>query len=275
MNNSREYKQPVFGILVSVFMLLFVGVIIFFALDNFNINALWFFIPLVGLFGIVFLIALISFTSKIVITDDEITSQILFIPKVLKWTEINRVSGSGNSIKLHNEDTTISINPRLPGYEEIIDIIGQKRADLFTTLEYSEMRRGIGSYLSFFLVGLIFVGMMITFFLIADFSSNSFFSAAVVAFFLLIFLVSFLTSPQSLTLENNNLQIKYLFGEKNFLASEIVNFYLAHTRTRKGGKQYFISLVPREGKYIRISGLNIGLPVAYLVLKNWHKKYVN
>ncbi|MBL8050410.1 MAG: hypothetical protein JNM46_04250 [Anaerolineales bacterium] len=69
------------------------------------------------------------------------------------------------------------------------------------------------------------------------------------------------------------MQIKYLLSEKNFLANDVASIYLSHTRTRKGGKQYFISLNSRDGKNIRSSGLNIGLPVAYLVLKNWHKKY--
>lgn len=271
MNEPRVYKQPIFGIILSAVMLTFSCGIIFFVANS--LTDVWFIFPILGLFAIAFLISLFSFTSKVTISDDEITSSYLFIPKMLRWTEITRASGTGNGIKLHGEDTTVSISSRLPGFEEIIETIGQKRADLFSPQEFSEMRRGLGSYLVFFVIGFLFVGIIIGFFMMADFSSDSLLSVAFIAFFLIFFMWTFLASPQSLTIENNNLQIKYLLSEKNFLANDVASIYLSHTRTRKGGKQYFISLNSRDGKNIRISGLNIGLPVAYLVLKNWHKKY--
>lgn len=271
MNEPRVYKQPIFGIFLSAVMLMFSCGIIFFVSEA--LTDLWFMIPILGLFGIAFLISLFSYTSKVTITDDEITSSYLFIPKTLRWTEINRASGSGSGIKLHSDDTTVSINSRLPGVEEIIETIGQKRADLFSPQEFSEMRRGLGSYLGFLVIALLFGGIGVFYFSIADFSSDSLFSMGFIALFLIFFMWTFLASPQSLTIENNNLQIKYLLGEKNFSANDVSSVFLSHTRTRRGGKQYFISLNSKDGKNIRISGLNIGLPVAYLVLKNWHKKY--
>lgn len=271
MNEPRVYKQPLFGIFLSAVMLMFSCGILFFVSEA--LTDLWFMIPILGLFGIAFLISLFSYTSKVTITDDEITSSYLFIPKTLRWTEINRASGSGSGIKLHSDDTTVSINSRLPGVEEIIETIGQKRADLFSPQEFSEMRRGLGSYLGFFVITLLFGGIGVFYFSIADFSSDSLFSMGFIALFLIFFMGTFLASPQSLTIENNNLQIKYLLGEKNFSANDVSSVFLSHTRTRRGGKQYFISLNSKDGKNIRISGLNIGLPVAYLVLKNWHKKY--
>ncbi|HCK65964.1 MAG TPA: hypothetical protein DHW49_06840 [Anaerolineae bacterium] len=273
MNEPRVYKQPLFGIFLSGVMLMFSCGILFFVSEA--LTDLWFMIPILGLFGIAFLISLFSYTSKVTITDDEITSSYMFIPKTLRWTEINRASGTGSGIKLHSEDVTVSINSRLPGVEEIIETIGQKRADLFSTTEFSEFRRGLGSYFGFFIIFLLFAGIGVFYFSIADFSSESLISMGFIALFLIFFMWTFLASPQSITLENNNLQIKYLLGEKNFLANEIGGFYFSHTRTRRGGKQYYISLNLRDGKNIRISGLNIGLPVAYLVLKNWHKKFAN
>jgi len=273
MNEPRVYKQPLFGVFLSAIMMMFSCGIIFFVSNT--LTDLWFIIPILGLFGIAFLISLFSYTSKVTITDDEITSSYLFIPKTLRWTEINRASGTGSGIKLHSEDTTVSISSRLPGVEEIIEIIGQKRADIFSHQEFSEMRRGLFSYLGFFAIGLLFAGIIIAFFMMSDFSSDSLLSAAFIAFFLIFFMWTFLSSPQSLTIENNNLQVKYLLGEKNFSANDVASIFFAHTRTRRGGKQYFISLNSKDGKNIRISGLNIGLPVAYLVLKNWHKKFAN
>ncbi|MFN3490736.1 MAG: hypothetical protein ACK40V_00800 [Anaerolineales bacterium] len=273
MNEPRVYKQPLFSVFLLAIMMMFSCGVIFFVSNT--LADLWFIVPILGLFGIAFLISLFSYTSKVTITDDEITSSYLFIPRTLRWTEINRASGTGNGIKLHSEDTTISINSRLPGIEEIIDIIGQKRADLFSPQEFSKMRRGLGSYLSFFVVGILFAGIIIVFFMMGDFSSDSLLAVAMIGFFLVFFMWTFLSSPQSLTIENNNLRVKYLLGEKNFSANDVASIYFAHTRTGRGGKQYYISLNTRDGKNIRIAEVNIGLPVAYLVLKNWHKKYIS
>lgn len=269
MNEPRVYKNsPATLMVVAVFfIILVVGITVGAVIDPIAMI-------LVGGFGIVvFLIVFLSVSSKATLSDDEITSQNILGSRTLRWTEITRASGSGSGIKLSNEDTTVSINPQLPGYEEIIEIIGQKRADLFSAQEFSVMRRGLGSYLGSFIIILMFAGIGVFYFSTANFSSDSLISMGFIALFLLIFLWSFLASPQSLTLENNNLQVKYLLGEKNFSADEVAGVFLSFTRSRRGGKRYYVAITSKAGKQIRVSGLNISLPVAYLVLKNWHKKY--
>lgn len=271
MNEPRVYKNsPATLILIAVFfIILIVGITVGAVIDPIAMI-------LIGGFGIlVFLIVFLNVSSKVTLSEDEITSQNILGSKTLRWTEIRRASGNGSGIKLHNEDTTVSINPQLPGYEEIIEIIGQKRVDIFSAQEFSEMRRGLGSYLGFFVIALMFTGIAVLYFTTSNFSSDSLISMAFIGFFLLIFLWSFFASPQSVTLENNNLQIKYLLGEKNLLANEIANIFFTFTRSRRGGKRYYIAINSKDGKNIRVSGLNIGLPVAYLVLKNWHKKYTH
>src|SRR5688572_18964971 len=271
MNEPRVYKNsPATLILVIVFFIIL--------LASITVGAVFDPITMIlmGGFGVmVFLIVFLSVTSKAIISEDEITAQNILGSRTLRWTEITRTSGTGNGIKLHNEDTTVSLNPQLPGYEEIVEIIGQKRADLFSAQEFSEMRRGLGSYFVFFIIALLLGGIGMFYVTVADFSTDSLLSMGFIALFLIVFLWIFLASPQSLTLENNNLQVKYLLGEKNLSANEISAVFFTYTRTRRGGKRYYIALNSRDGKNIRISGLNIGLPVVYLVLKNWHKKYTN
>ncbi|MCL4268988.1 MAG: hypothetical protein KJZ72_05560, partial [Anaerolineales bacterium] len=80
-----------------------------------------------------------------------------------------------------------------------------------------------------------------------------------------------LSMPHTLTLEGNSLTIKYLFNEKNLRADEIASVQYAYTRTRNG-KVYYIALHLTNRKMVRVSGLGISLPVAYLVLRNWHKQ---
>lgn len=271
MNEPRVYKNsPATLILVAVFFIIMIASITVGAVIDPIVMIL------VGGFGLlVFLIVFLNVSSKATLSEDEITSQNILGARTLRWTEITNASGSGSGIKLNNEDTTVSLNPQLPGYEEIIEIIGQKRADLFSIQEHSEMRRGLGSYLFSFFIFLMFAGIGVFYFSIADFSSDSLFSLGFIALFLIIFLWSFLASPNSLTLENNNLQVKYLLGEKNFSADEIRSVFFTFTRSRRGGKRYYVAISAKNGKNINLSGLNISLPVAYLVLKNWHKKYTN
>jgi hypothetical protein len=80
-----------------------------------------------------------------------------------------------------------------------------------------------------------------------------------------------LITPQSLTIDGNSLLIKYLLNPKTLLADEIQSIELKHQSTRNG-KVYFILLNLIGKKSVRISGISPNLPVAYLVLKNWHKK---
>lgn len=268
MNEPRVYKNsPATLILIIVLFIILLASITVSAVFDPVIMIL-----MCGFGVLVFLILFLSVTSKAIVSEDEITAQNILGARTLRWTEITGVSGRGSGIKLHNEDTTVSINPQLPGYEEIIEIIGQKRADLFSSQEFSEMRRGLGSYLGFFILALMFIGIGLFYFTIADFSSDSLISILGIGLFMLVFLWMFLASPQSVTIENNNLQIKYFLSEKNFTADEISSVFFTYTRTRNG-KRYYVSLNSKDGKNIRFSGLNIGLPVAYLVLKNWHKKY--
>lgn len=271
MNEPRVYKNSsaTLMLIAVFFIILIVGITVGAVIDPIVMI-------LMGGFGIVvFLIVFFSVTSKATLSDDEITSQNILGSRTLRWTEIRRASGSGSGIKLSNEDTTVSLNPQLPDYEEIVEIIGQKRADLFSTQEFSEMRRGLGSYFGFFIIILMFAGIGVFYFSTANFSSDSLISMGFIALFLLIYLWGFLASPQSLILENNNLQVKYLLGEKNFSANDVAGVFFTYTRSRRGGKRYYVAITAKDGKQIRVSGLNIGLPVAYLVLKNWHKKYTN
>jgi hypothetical protein len=213
--------------------------------------------------------------SKTIISDDEITVQNLLGAKTLKWTEIGRASGWGYSIKLHSrdEDVTLSVSPRLPGYEQIVDFIGTKRPDLFSPREYSEINRGITPYLSMILIILLMAGITVAFILATlddpNLSLSTYMPLLFFAAIALFLVVSTLSAPRSLTLEGRTINLKYLFSEKTLQADEITFIQLGFTQSRNG-KHYFIALHLTNRKNIRLTGLGISLPIAYLVLKNWH-----
>ncbi len=216
--------------------------------------------------------------SKITLSDEEITVQNLLGAKTLRWTEIARASGWRYTLKLHNqdEDVALAVKPQLPGYEEIVEFIGTKRPDLFNPNEYSEMKRGLGVFVMVFLVVAVIVGVSVVFVYSTMYSPE----ASTVGYLpLLVFVVvafilggTVLSVPRSLILEGKVMNLKYLFSERNLRADEISQVQLSYTQSRNG-KHYFIALHLADRRNIRLSGLGISLPVAYLVLKNWHRNH--
>ncbi|HNE69317.1 MAG TPA: hypothetical protein PLE39_13115, partial [Anaerolineales bacterium] len=128
MNEPRVYKHSPIQFIILIVVMGFVFVAMFFNLD-WNTPSILFPISLIILIAVA---GLAAATQKTILSDDEISSQSLFGMKTLRWSEITRVSGRGYVIKLHNfdGDVTVAPSPNLPRYEEVIEIIGNKRPDL-------------------------------------------------------------------------------------------------------------------------------------------------
>ena len=273
MNEPRVYKHSPFQFVVLILMFGFILVAMFFNMDLGDGSML---IP-VAILLLVVIISITSLTQKTIISEDEISSQSLLGTKTLRWSEINRVSGRGYSIKLHNLDGDITVvpSPNLPGYEEIVESIGNKRPDLFNPREYDELKSGSFPLLAGLIFTVLFVGMFVGFGLLLYNSPDV---APVMIAPLIIFLVIIAVfvgmmffRPRSLVLDGRSMSIKYFLSEKTLLADEIQSVQLTFQRSRNG-KIYFVLLHLVNRKSIRLSGLNPNLPVVYLVLKNWHKQ---
>jgi len=275
LDEPRIYRHPTsqFVILVLVFVVLAVGLISSWDkstdISNFVIAAL---------FAVIFLSSLYTMTVKTIVSNDGISTQTILGTRTLNWTEINAVTGWGHSIKLKNMngDVTVAPSPQLAGYEEVVEFIGSKRPDLFSPQEYSEMKRGFNLIIPMAGLAFALIGLLVA--ITTMQMLNSSFTPVIVfapLAFLIIALFAFFwmsnTLPQSLTLEDRSLTLKYLFREKVIPANEIKSINLRYMQTRNG-KNYFIAITFTNKKYIRISGLSPNLPVVFLVLRNWHGK---
>lgn len=271
MNEPRVYQNsPALLILIIVFAVVGIAALSF----SLGFQTIAFTIP-IWVIGLLLLVSMfMALFNKVVLTEDEISVKSLFGTKTLRWTEIGRASGSGYRIKLQDRDGDVTLSPssRLPKYEEIVDFIGRKRPDLFSPQEYSEMRRGWASILQAAFILLFLGGILVLFaYAVMDSADTSFSGLAAGAIFVLMILVyggMTLFAPRALVLEGNTLTVKYLFREKTFTAAEIAFVQLGYTQTRNG-RQYYVALYLKGKGNIRISGLAVGLPIAYLVLKNW------
>jgi hypothetical protein len=167
-------------------------------------------------------------------------------------------------------DLTVSPSSQLTGYEEVIDFIGSKRPDLFAPQDYSEMSRSWYGYILLGIIALFVVGTGL--FLLTQAGSTG---VIIFLFFLILALfIAYITfsMPKSLSLEGDTLFIKYFFSEKSVRAHEVSSISLNYRQTRNG-KNYFVGIDLTNKRYTRISGIGPNLPVVFLVLKNWHKKY--
>ena len=275
----RTYRQSPIEIGMTVLLWGIIGIALFIIIDKIGYL---FMIPVAGFLGIVFLSRLYSMTKKTILSDDEISTQTIFGAKSLRWSEITRVSGRGDAIKLHNfdGDVTVAPNPQLLGYGEVVEWIGIKRPDLFNPLEYGEIKTDwllVCAPVVVFVILLFAAPLGVVMFLVKPTPPPSvlFISIFSVVFILAMSFGIIVSSPQSVTLfQSVMFDGESLFwGEKNLPANEIASVELRFTRTRKrNGKNYFVALNLVNRETIRISGLTPNLPVVYLVLKNWHKK---
>lgn len=273
MNEPRVFKNsPAILVIIVLMFLVLMGGIVF----SVGFEETTFLLPIAAFGLFIFGLIFVANAAKVVITDEEITAQNLFGSRTLRWSEIHRVSGRGYEIKLHNYDGDLTVHPSsgLPGYEQIVDLIGAKRPDLFSPQEYGEMRRGIMPFILMGLVILLILGAMVAFVIAALSSSDTpivgLMPLAVFGFIVVFIGWMTLSIPQAVTLDGFSLNLKYLFSERAIRADEIKHIQFWYTQSRNG-KHYFIALHLTNGKQVRLSGLGISLPIAYLVLKNWHQ----
>lgn len=274
MNEPKIYRHKPFQLIILVILFAFIFIALFL---NAGANEMYILIPFGAFLGIAFLASLYSMTVKTIISDTEISTQSILGTKSLAWSEISRVSGKGSAIKLHNldGDITVAPSPQLPGFDEIIELVGAKRPDLFNPLAYNEMKRGWFILFPFILLAVFFVAALLGSGLMVFTRSETPVVILVPLILVIVIAAVFFgivfSSPQSVRLDGKSIFIKYLFSEKTLLADEIASIEIRFTQTRNG-KNYFVQLNQTNKKSLRISGLNIGLPIVYLVLTNWHKK---
>jgi uncharacterized protein (DUF58 family) len=269
LNETRTYRHPPFQLL---FTLLLFGFLAFFLYTSFD----WQLSLLAASFGLLAIFAglysAFTLTGQASISDAEISSRSLLGTRTLAWSEIHRVSGSGNRIRLHNSDgdVTVSPSPHLPAYEEIVEWIGVKRPDLFNPHEHSYMTRNWAGAILPVLVGLSIMGMG----WLISVPTDGYF-VFLFSIFLGLFIVgNAFASPQSVTLDGHSMTIRHLFKERTLSAGDIQSVELSYYRTRNG-KRYFVLLHLPGNKAIKITGLSPSLPIVYHTLKNWHNRSRN
>ena len=269
LSEPRTYRYSTARLVLLIVLLLLLGIVPPIILGSAN-----FLYVLVSfaVIGLIILMSTFSLTRSTTISNDGITTRNLLGERILNWSEIDSVSGRGNAIKLHNRegDVTVAPSPHLPGYPEVIDMIGAKRPDLFNSMHYDVMSRSWLNSLLFLIMGVLVLGVGIYLYLESNETGMPLLFLAVVG---LGFIVSIFLSVLSLQLEGSLLTVRYLLSKTSLKPEDVYSIGLGVTQTRYG-KSYHIFMVTKNNRSIRFSGIGPSLPVVYLVLKNWHQGFV-
>jgi hypothetical protein len=267
MNEPRIYKHAAWNWLgAAVLVVLFFAGSFGMALNRNFIFIIYFAALMTPLIAF----TVFSLAAKTIISEDEISTQNLFGVKTLRWNEIQRVSGSGFSIKMHNldGDVTVAPSPQIPGYEEVLEIIGAKCPHLFNPRDYGELPRNWGNLIPLVIISFMVVGFGVFIYI----ESSEFIFPLVFAFVIgLVVLGLAFLSPQSVSIQGDAITIVYLFSQQTLRADEIQSVSLGYIQMRNG-KNYYVQVTKKRGGDIRIANVKPSLPIAYHVLKNWHKK---
>ena len=164
----------------------------------------------------------------------------------------------------------LSLDSQVEGYAEILDILFNKRPDLFNEGENIVMSTG-------WLVNLLIVGFSL--FLIIVFSVFMFslseefekISSVILVALGVWLLVAWFLSPKSIGLEDRTLLVIYFFKEVSYSVEDIRFVSLEKTRTKEG-YVYFPQLNLTSGKKIKLPGFKQGSIFTYQILKRWHQK---
>ncbi|HNB35376.1 MAG TPA: PH domain-containing protein, partial [Anaerolineales bacterium] len=99
MKEPRVFKNsPAIVVVIVLMFLVLIGGILFTTggEDSFVV------LPVAALGLFIFGLIFVANSAKVTLTEDEITAQNIFGSRTLRWTEIDRVSGRGYEIKLHD-----------------------------------------------------------------------------------------------------------------------------------------------------------------------------
>jgi hypothetical protein len=261
-SNEKVYKHTWVKILPLIFV-----VVMFSSLMG-SVKSLGYFYLII--IGISLFYSIHYLTSRVKISETEISTQSWLGTKSLRWNEIVRSSMPFTNLRLHNYDgdMTLSLDSQLPGYPEIVDTIFKRCPGLLDLENNKSISGGILQTIPMVISGLVFLGLAISVLL----SSKDLLLPGLFLMALgLIMATSFLLRPRGIEMNGDNLTIRYLFRETTLPSSEIRGISLEAQRS-KSGMHFFPLVNLANGKRIRLPGFKPGGIITYQLLKRWHEK---
>jgi len=254
--------------------------------------------------AVLFGLSALSLSSKVEVRDTGIRTSSLLGSAEIKWDEI--VSLKPNAMKrklelISNTGKSVKVSTQVKGYAAIIELLRQKRPDLFNATDSAPVQTSIFATAveaspslntsslatsapgqskafqkSFIRVyGLLFVLIPLFFiFVWLAFASPEARTASIITAVVCILLmfIPFL-QVNSVKVEPNKLVVETFFEQKELSARQVKEIKMEAVRGRYGRVTNFVQIVPAEGKKYPLSGFSDGEEIIYGYLMNWWNTY--
>jgi hypothetical protein len=257
--------------------------------------------------ALLFGLTAISVSSKTEVKQNGIRTSSLLGGSEMKWDEIASIKSNSMKRRLEltsNTGEQVNVSTQLKGYGVIIEMLRQKRPDLFTvgtpapiqqsafpetvepapsisrsqsipvpgTIEPKTFQK---SFIRMYGILLVLVPALFLFIWLAFASPESRTAAIVVAVVcVLLMLIPFL-QVSSIKVDQNKLTIETFFEQKELSAAQIKEIKMEAVRGRYGRVTNFVQIVPVEGKKYPLGGFSEGEEIIYGYLMNWWNTYQN
>jgi hypothetical protein len=250
-------------------------------------------IPLLGL-GLLFGLTTISLPPSIEVSDKGIRVMKMMGGSEMGWGEISQIKPNGvkrNLVLVSGKGQTLKVSTQLKGYPAIVEILHQKRPDLFGIKDKQAAPNGLGEpsftssaqapketkvfrknffaqYAAFFLlVPLCMVGVW------ATITMEEKFAGIGIGLVGAVFIAIALFGTNQITVRPNKVVFESFMGEKEFTAKQIKEISMKTVRGRYGRATNYINVQPAEGNAIAVAGFSEGDEVIYGYLVNWWEFY--
>jgi len=294
------FKYPIFWRILIYFSLASFGCVGLLVASQNVVNSL----PFWGLALLMGLTAL-AFSSKVEISETGIRASTAFTSSEINWNDINRLKSSSIKQRLElfkSNGQVVKVSSQVGGYPRIVEIIRQKRPDLFgmpaspqenvftsgyeqtssnsygSSIPISEFPgtknfeksffRQYGSY--FLIVPFCLLAVWTAF---TDLEHRI--GASIAVIFCLVLMILPLLQVSAIKVEPNKLTVETLFEQKEFSARQIKDIKMQSVRGRHGRVTNFVNIVPVEGKKYPLGGFSVGEEILYGFLTNWWNTYRN
>jgi hypothetical protein len=247
-----------------------------------------------------------SASSKVEVKETGLRASGLFGGSEIQWNEIAKVQANPMKRKLElvsNTGKSVKVSTQVKGYPVIVELLRQKRPDLFgevgssptqgnilaerpaeqPALQKAENSGSVPTFTetktftkSFFrqyalCLVMVPVALLMVWLGLADpeLKTASFISAA---FCILVMIVPFF-QVSAIKVEPNKLTLETFFEEKELSAHQIKEIKMQSVRGRYGRVTNFVNIIPVEGKKYPLGGFSDGEEILYGFLTNWWNTY--
>lgn len=246
--------------------------------------------------------AALIFSSKVEISEKGIRTFGVFSSSELGWYDIIKVKFNATQRQLElfgKNDETVNVSTQMCGFPHLVEILRQRRPDLFGKAKSSPAQEIFSSvehhnestvagttnpifsgiktfkksftaqYGSYFLVVPLFLISAWFIYAAPEYKVG----ASIVILFCLLMICRPFFQVSRVKVEPDLLTIETFFGEKKYRTQQIRNIDIKTIRSRDGRAAKSIHFQPSEGGAISLAGFSEGDEVLYGFLTNWWGVY--